>query len=81
MFKKKDLPPATLSSEELDEILRNHFDMTIVRKRGIPKDFCERINGIPTVEDDGTEVCTVPVFKSNDTPDVTILRRIKIEEA
>jgi len=55
--------------------------MTIVRKRGIPKDFCERINGIPTVEEDGTEVCTVPVFKSNDTPDVTILRRIKIEEA
>lgn len=81
-FKKKELPPATLSNEELDEMLREHFDMTIVRKRGIPKDFCETVGGIPSVDDDGeTPVCYVPVFKSAETPDITILRKIKIEEA
>jgi len=79
VFKKKDLPPATLSSEEFDDLLRNHFDMTIMRNRGIPKDFCERINGIPTVEKDGTEVCTVSVFKSKDMPDVMVPRKISRE--
>ena len=80
-FSKKDIPPATLTSEELDEMLREHFDMTIVRKRGIPKDFCETVGGIASVDEDGTEICYVPVFKSTETPDVTILRKIKIEEA
>lgn len=80
-LKGKDIPPATLSSEELDEMLREHFDMTIVRKRGIPKDFCETVGGIASTDEDGTEICYVPVFKSTETPDVTIMRKIKIEEA
>lgn len=80
-LRKKDLPPPTMSNEDLDEILREHFDMTVLRKRGIPKDFCERVGGVASVDEDGTEVCTVPVFKSNEAPDITILRKIKIEEA
>lgn len=82
VFKKKDIPPATLSNEELDTMLREHFDMKIVRKRGIPKDFCETVGGISSVDEDGeTPVCYVPVFKSAETPDITILRKIKIEES
>lgn len=80
-IRKKDIPPPTLTNEELDDMLREHFDMTIVRKRGVPKDFCETVGGIATIEEDGTEVCYVPVFKSAETPDVTIMRKIKIEEA
>lgn len=78
---KKDLPPATLTSDELDTMLREHFDMTIVRKRGIPKDFCDTVGGIASTEEDGTEVCYVPVFKSAETPGITVVREIKIEEA
>lgn len=79
--KKEDLPPPTLTNEELDEMLREHFDMTIVRKRGIPKDFCDTVGGVASEDADGTPVCYVPVFKSAETPDVTITRKIKIEEA
>lgn len=81
MFKKKDMPPATLSEDELDTMLREHFDMKIVRKRGIPKDFCDTIGGVASEDEDGTPVCYVPVFKNPETPGVTIVKEIKIEEA
>lgn len=80
-FSKKDLPPATISSGELDDMLRENFDMKLVRKRGIPKDFCDTIGGMATEDDDGTPVCYVSVFKDPDIPDVTATRKIKIEES
>ena len=78
---KKDLPPATLTNEELDEMLREHFDMKIVRKRGVPKDFCDTVGGVASEDEDGTPVCYVPVFKSAETPGITVVREIKIEES
>lgn len=80
-FSKKDLPLPTLTNDQLDDMLRENFDMKVVRKRGIPKDFCDTVGGVATEDADGIPVCYVPVFKNPDTPDITITRKIKIEES
>lgn len=79
--KEKDLPPPKMTTEELDELLAEHFDGTYRRQKGIDKEFCEHIGGVPTVDEDGSQVCTVLTYKNPETPDVTVTRKIKIVEA
>lgn len=79
--KEKDLPPATLTSEEFDEMLREHFDMKVVRMRGISKEDCDTIGGVVVPGEGGDSVCYVPVHKNVENPDITVIRKIKIEEA
>jgi len=81
-LKKKDLPLAKMSTAELDEILREHFENNQYRRqRGISKEFCDYVGGVPTVDDDGTEVCTVLTYKNPETPEVTVTRKINLVES
>ena len=81
VFRKKDLPPPKMSTAELDELLKERFDGEYYRKRGVDKEFCDHIGGVPTVEEDGTQVCTVLTYKSPEAPEVTVTRKINLVEA